>query len=212
MRAWIYANFSDMRSLLRSSWIKPLLWLICASPLGWWTWAANHHALGANPAEYLIRSTGDQTLRVLYCMLCLTPLRIQFGLPELARFRRMLGLWVYAYAVLHAGCYAVFDMGLEVGDITRDVLKRPFIAVGVLCFLLLTALAITSWNPVVRWLGATRWRRLHQSVYAIALLALLHFYWMRFSKHNLADVWFYGIWIGGLLLWRWRRAVSENSR
>lgn len=202
---------SSLRAFLRSAWMKPLLWLACAAPLLWWIGAGIHNALGANPAEYLIRSTGDQALRMLCITLCITPLRIQFGLPELARFRRMLGLWVYAYAVLHAVGYAVLDMGLDVDDITRDVLKRPFIALGVLCFLWLTPLAVTSWTATIRWLGAVRWRRLHQSVYAIALLALLHFYWMRASKNNVQEVWWYGAWIAGLLLWRIGRFFNTSG-
>ena len=162
--------------------------------------------MGANPAETLIRNTGELALRMLCVTLTLTPCRVQLGWPELARFRRMLGLWAYAYAVLHFVCYAWFDMGWDVRDIVHDVTKRPFILVGVLCLSLLTPLALTSWHAAVRWLGSMRWQRLHQTVYAVAPLVILHFFWMRTSKNRLDDVWIYGAWLAAVLLWRAMRA------
>jgi len=130
--------------------------------LVWGAWA---DALGANPAEYLIRSTGELALRFLCFTLAITPLRVMAKLPELLRIRRMLGLFVYFYAVAHLLCYSWLDMGLEWMDIAIDIAKRPFILVGFTAFVLLTPLAVTSFNRAIRMLGAKYWQRLHRAVY-----------------------------------------------
>ena len=162
--------------------------------------------LGANPTEYLTRATGDWTLRSLCVVLAVTPLRVLSGWPEWLRFRRMLGLITYFYAVLHLACYAWFDMGLDLADILADIPKRTFILVGFAAWLLLTAMALTSFNRAIRWLGAARWRALHRSVYAVAVLAVLHFWWMRAGKNNFAEVLVYAAVLALLLAWRiWRR-------
>jgi sulfoxide reductase heme-binding subunit YedZ len=192
----------NVRNALRHAAAKPLLWGLLLLPLAWLLWGAFNDALGANPAEYLIRSTGDWTLRALCLTLAVTPLRVSLGWPELARFRRMLGLTVYGYVVLHLLCYSWLDMGFEWGDIAHDIAKRPFIWVGFSAFVLLTPLAATSFNAAIRRLGAKRWQTLHKAVYGVAGLAVLHFYWMRAGKHNFAEVWVYGSVLAGLLGWR----------
>ena len=192
----------NVRNALRHAVAKPLLWVLSLLPLAWLLWGAFNDALGANPAEYLIRSTGDWTLRALCLTLAVTPLRVSLGWPELARFRRMLGLTVYGYVVLHLLCYSWLDMGFEWGDIAHDIAKRPFIWVGFSAFVLLTPLAATSFNAAIRRLGAKRWQTLHKAVYGVAGLAVLHFYWMRAGKHNFAEVWVYGSVLAGLLGWR----------
>jgi len=169
-------------------------------------------ALGANPAEALIRSTGDWTLRGLCLGLAITPLRVQLGWPELARFRRLLGLLTYFYACLHLGCYVLFDMGLDMAEIVQDVLKRPFIWLGASAWLLLSAMAATSFNQAVRWLGGARWKALHRVVYAVAFLAVLHFWWMRAAKSNFNEVVVYAFVLGSLLTWRVWRAGSRRQR
>ena len=194
-----------VRTALRHAAAKPLMGTGLMLPFAWLLWGAFHDALGANPAEYLIRATGDWTLRALCCALAVTPLRVSLGWPELARFRRMLGLTVYGYGVLHLLCYSWLDMGFEWGDIAHDIAKRPFIWVGFSAFVLLTPLAATSFNAAIRGLGAKRWQSLHKAVYGVAGLAVLHFYWMRAGKHNFAEVWVYGVILGCLLLWRVRR-------
>jgi DMSO/TMAO reductase YedYZ heme-binding membrane subunit len=143
-------------------------WLPAAAGLaGLWAFT---DTLGANPAEALIRSTGDWTLRLLCLVLAVTPLRAWTGTPALARFRRMLGLFVYFYVVLHLLSYGWFDMGFDLADIMRDIIKRPFILVGFRALLLLTPLALTSFNRAIRrW--ARRWQRLHRLVYLVAALA-----------------------------------------
>ena len=192
----------NVRNALRHAAAKPLLWGLLLLPLAWLLWGAFNDALGANPAEYLIRSTGEWTLRALCLTLAVTPLRVSLGWPELARFRRMLGLTVYGYVVLHLLCYSWLDMGFEWGDIAHDIAKRPFIWVGFSAFVLLTPLAATSFNAAIRRLGAKRWQTLHKAVYGVAGLAVLHFYWMRAGKHNFAEVWVYGSVLAGLLGWR----------
>ena len=168
--------------------------------------------LGPNPTEYLTRSTGDWTLRALCVVLAVSPLRAWSGWPEWLRFRRMLGLLVFFYALLHVTCYAWFDMGFEVADIVTDIPKRPFILVGFAALLLLMAMALTSFNGAVRWLGAARWQSLHRSVYAVAVLAVLHFWWMRAGKNNLDEVAVYAAILGLLLAWRvWRYGQRRQA-
>ncbi len=191
---------------------KPLLFIACLGPLCWLVYAALSDQLGANPAEALIRSTGDWTLRMLCLVLAVTPLRVVLKLSALARLRRMLGLHVFFYAVLHLLCYAWLDMGFALDDIARDIAKRPFILVGFTAFVLLVPLAATSWNRAIRMLGAVRWQVLHRAVYAIAMLAILHFFWMRASKNNFAEVQVYAGVLGLLLGWRLWRAFSGQGR
>jgi len=185
---------------------KPCLGMLLALPALWLVYAAANDALGPNPAEALIRQTGDWTLRALCLALAVTPVRVLTGQMVLMRFRRMIGVTVFVYAVLHLLCYAWLDMGLDVVDITRDIAKRPFILVGFVAFFLLTSLAATSFNRAVRWLGAQRWQALHRSVYAVAALAVLHFYWMRAGKNNFLEVGVYAAILASLLAWRlWHR-------
>lgn len=188
---------------------KPLLALLLAWPACWLLWAAFHDQLGPNPAEALIRQSGDWALRALCVALAVTPLRVITGQVLLMRFRRMLGVNVFVYAALHMLSYAWLDMGLDLEDIARDIAKRPFILVGFLALLVLIALAATSFNKAVRWLGAQRWQALHRGVYAVAALAVLHFYWMRAGKNNQTEVLIYGAILATLLGWRvwhwWRK-------
>ncbi|MGI9150435.1 MAG: sulfite oxidase heme-binding subunit YedZ [Limnohabitans sp.] len=190
----------------RAKWV---LGLLGSLPFVWLVWGAVNDGLGANPAEYLIRATGDWTLRFLCLTLAVTPLRVTLGLPELAKFRRMLGLFTYFYVVLHALGYSGFDMGFEWPDIVRDIAKRPFIWLGFTAFVLLTPLALTSFNHAIRWLGVKQWQRLHRAVYAVAVLAVLHFYWMRAGKHNFTEVFVYAAILFALLAWRFFRRASK---
>jgi sulfoxide reductase heme-binding subunit YedZ len=198
------------RSLLltrRAWWLVLFAGLLPLLHLVWLTW---QDGLGANPAEYLIRATGDWTLRGLCLGLAITPLRVQCAWPELARFRRMLGLLTYMYACLHLTCYALFDMGLDLQEIAVDVLKRPFIWVGVSAWLLLSVMAATSFNRAVRWLGGARWRALHRVVYGVAVLAILHFWWMRAAKSNFNEVIVYALILASLLGWRVHRGLFQR--
>ncbi|MDI9329802.1 MAG: protein-methionine-sulfoxide reductase heme-binding subunit MsrQ [Alphaproteobacteria bacterium] len=203
-----------LRPALRRPWAKPLLAVFLAMPMVYLVWGAAIDALGANPAEALIRSTGEMALRCLCLALAVTPLRVLSGWTELARFRRMIGLFAFGYAFIHLLCYGWLDMGLDVADIAIDIAKRPFILVGMLTFVLLLSLAATSFNAAIRRMGAKRWQLLHRLVYLSALLALLHFYWKRAGKNNFDDVWVYAAIVTILLGWRiwhrWRGPVRSG--
>ena len=189
---------------------KPVLFMAALLPFAWLMYGAVTNQLGANPAEYLIRSTGDWTLRFLCITLAVTPLRVMGGMAALARFRRMLGLFVYFYVVLHLLSYSWFDQGFDVAEIAKDIAKRPFILVGFAGFLLLTPLAATSFNRAVKALGAKRWQALHKLVYLIAGLALLHFFWMRSGKNDFAEVAVYAAILASLLGWRFLQFLKKK--
>jgi methionine sulfoxide reductase heme-binding subunit len=196
---------------------KVVLFVLCLLPFAWLVRGAvlttlGSDALGANPAEALIRATGDWTLRFLCITLAVTPVRTLAGLPALARFRRMLGLFTFFYGCTHFLCYAWLDMGLALPDIVRDIGKRPFILVGTAALLLMTPLALTSFNRAIKALGAPRWQALHRAVYAVALLGLLHFFWMRSAKSNYAEVSVYAAVIALLLGWRVVNRLRSRQR
>ena len=187
---------------LLSAAAKPLLFCLCLLPLAGLVFGAVANTLGANPAEALIRSMGDWTLRFLCITLCVTPLRKIARQPALARFRRMLGLFTFFYGCLHFLCYSWLDMGFVLDDIVRDIIKRPFILVGTSALLLMSPLALTSFNRAIKAMGAPRWQLLHRLVYGVALLGILHFFWMRTAKHNYAEVAVYAAIVAALLGWR----------
>lgn len=199
----------NWRAALLSSWAKPLLMFLLALPMVWLIYAAFNDLLGANPAEALTRQSGDWTLRGLCLVLAITPLRVMLKAPGMLRLRRTIGVTTFVYAVVHLLCYAWFDQGFEVADILRDIMKRPFIWLGFSAMLLMLPLALTSNNRAIRWLGGRRWQMLHRLVYAAALLAVLHFFWMRTGKNNFAEVWVYAAVLSALMGWRlwwWWRA------
>ncbi len=201
------------RLLLRPA-AKPLLFAVCLLPLLWLVYGAVANTLGANPAEALIRSTGDWTLRLLCLTLAVTPLRQITSWQALARLRRMLGLFTFFYGVLHFLCFAWLDMGFDVEAILQDIPKRPFILVGSAALLLMLPLAATSFNRAIKTLGAARWQALHRLVYATALLALLHFFWMRSAKNDFGEWSVYAAVMAVLLgwrLWRWQWLRRKQS-
>jgi methionine sulfoxide reductase heme-binding subunit len=203
-----------MRQLLLKPAAKPLVFILCLLPFTWLAYNVAINNLGANPQEALIRSTGDWTLRFLCIVLAVTPLRTISKTPQLARFRRMLGLFVYFYALIHLLSYSWFDMGIDVADIAKDIYKRPFILVGFAAFVLLTPLALTSFNRAIKVLGAKRWQLLHKLVYVIAGLGLLHFFWMRAGKNNFNEVFVYAAILAVLLGWRvvqWLKKKQQNT-
>lgn len=191
--------------------LKILVFIAALLPAGYLVSAAALDRLGSNPAEMLVRSTGDWTLRFLCMALAVTPLRIVTATPALARFRRMLGLYCFFYGLLHLACYAGLDMGLDVGMIAVDIGKRPFILVGFSAFCVLLLLAATSWNGAVRRLGGRRWQALHRSVYLLPPLAITHFLWMRAGKNNFTEVWWYATVLGLLLGWRVHHFVTKMA-
>jgi sulfoxide reductase heme-binding subunit YedZ len=201
-----------VKALLLHRFAKPVVFGLSLLPFCWLLYAAITNQLGANPAEALSRSTGDWTLRFLCLVLAVTPLRVITQTPALARFRRMLGLFVYFYVSLHLLSYSWFDMGFELADMAKDIAKRPFILVGFSAFVLLTPLALTSFNRAIKTLGAKRWQLLHKLVYVVAGLAILHFFWMRAGKNNFAEVYVYAAILGTLLGWRLFHFLSKNRR
>lgn len=201
---------AHINRVLSSRFAKPLAFVLGLLPFVWLVMAAVFDWLGANPAEALERSSGDWTLRMLCVVLAITPLRVLAGLPSLARFRRMAGLYVYFYAVLHVLAYSWFDMGFDVADIAKDIVKRPFVLVGFAAVVLLTPLALTSFNRAIKALGGRRWQMLHRLVYAVAILAVVHFFWMRAGKNNFAEVAVYAVILGTLLGWRVAQALKKK--
>lgn len=188
--------------------IKPFLFALGLFPLARWFWLGFNDGLTANPVEFLTRSSGTWTLVCLLVTLAITPLRRLTGQPALVRLRRMCGLYAFFYGLLHFTTWAWWDRGLELASMVEDVFARPFITVGFTAFVLMSALAATSTQGMMRRMGR-RWQALHRAVYAIGLLAILHFWWERAGKHNFAEPIVYGGVLAVLLGWRvvaWLRA------
>lgn len=146
-------------------------------PLAFLTWDALRGNLGANPVEFFLRTTGVLTLLMLIATLCVTPLRKVFGWNVLIKLRRMLGLYAFFYGCVHLCTYLVFDRGLDLKGTVDDVVKRPFIAIGMASFLMMVPLAVTSTNGMIKRLGGKRWQKLHRLIYPIAVGGVVHF-WM----------------------------------
>ena len=198
----------NWRNALLSAWAKPVLALLLVLPMAWLVYATFNNLLGPNPAEALSRQTGDWTLRGLCLVLAITPLRVLLQAPGLLRLRRTVGVATFVYACVHLLCYAWFDQGFDLDDMSKDILKRPFIWLGFSAWVLMLPLAATSFNTAIRWLGGKRWQALHRLVYVAALLSVLHFFWMRTGKNNFAEVWVYAAVLIGLMAWRvwwWRQ-------
>lgn len=200
-----------MNKLLLHPAAKPLLWVLLACPLASLVWGATQGSLGANPAETLIRSLGDWTLRLLCLTLAISPLRRLTGWHAVLRWRRNIGVATFLYGTLHWLAYAWLDQGLEVAALWADIQKRPFILVGTAAWLALLPLAATSFNGAIRWMGGRAWQDLHKVVYAIAGAALLHFLWMRSGKHLYGEVTVYALIIGTLLGERWWRRQQAHT-
>ncbi|MCE2870579.1 MAG: sulfoxide reductase heme-binding subunit YedZ [Oxalobacteraceae bacterium] len=192
--------------------VKLTLFLVFLLPLIRVIFRGVEGNLGANPLEFITRATGDWTIYCLCLTLCISPLRRFTGWHWIQRLRRLFGLYVFFYAVLHFVCFLWFDHFFDVEAMLQDILKRPFIALGFCAFVLLLPLAATSTDQMMRRLGRW-WGKLHQLVYAVALLAVLHFWWMRSGKNNLLEP----VIIAGVMLmllgmrlvfyWRARRAA-----
>src|SRR5690242_7087757 len=189
-----------MRSILTSKWTKVIVFLVCLVPLGGLVWRGFTNGLGANPVEFIQLTTGRWTLRFLVFTLSITPFRKVLNLPDLIRFRRMLGLFAFSYLCIHFLTYLVLDQSLDFRAIAKDVAKRPFITVGFLGFLLLLPMAITSTAGWIRRLGGRRWQMLHRGIYFAAVCGVIHYYWKVKSDVRLPV--FYGVLVAILLLWR----------
>ena len=184
--------------------VKPLVFGLCLLPLLLLTLRAfelGSLGLGANPVEELLHQLGRWGLKFLLITLSITPLRRWTGWNWLIRFRRMLGLFAFFYVVLHFIIYAVLDQGLELALIVEDIVKRPYITLGVTGLLLLVPLAVTSTRGMMRRLGK-RWVLLHRLVYPVAILGVWHFYWQ--VKLDTVDALIYALVLAVLLATRLR--------
>jgi sulfoxide reductase heme-binding subunit YedZ len=162
---------------LKSVWAKPLLHLLCLLPFAGLLWAAFNGGLGANPVEKLTHETGAWTLRLLLLTLSLSPLRQWTGQAAWIRFRRITGLYTFFYLSCHFLIWFVADHSLDPGAMIEDIVERPYITLGFSAFLLMIPLAATSNQFMIRKLGR-KWKSLHQLVYLVILLAVLHFIWL----------------------------------
>jgi sulfoxide reductase heme-binding subunit YedZ len=187
-------------SLLANKWTKVATFLFCLAPLGVLVWRTLTANLGANPVEFIQHATGDWTLRFLVFTLSITPLRKLLKLPDLIRFRRMLGLFAFFYACLHFLTYLGPDQSFDLSAIWKDVAKRRFITVGFTAFVLLIPLAITSTAGWIRRLGGRRWQMLHRAIYISAICGVIHYYWL--VKSAVLRPLTYAAIVMVLLLWR----------
>lgn len=200
----------------RRGWLKPLLHLLACLPLVWLAYLGMSGGLGANPIEKITRELGDWALIVLLCALAVTPLRLLSGWNALARVRRLVGLWAFAYAVLHVMSYVGLDQFFDWRAIGADIVKRFYITLGMAGFVILAALALTSVPRLVRALGGKRWAMLHRTVYGAAVLAVLHYFYM--VKADWRAPAFYGVAAGVLLvarrlpLRRWRNSLFQAKK
>jgi len=199
-----------MHALLNSKWSKPVVFLICLVPLAALGWRALHGELTANPIEFITHATGDWTLRFLIFTLCVTPFRKILHLPELIRFRRMLGLFAFFYACLHFTTYIWLDKFFDLSEMWKDIAKRKYIAVGFTAFLLLIPLAITSTTGWIRSLGGKCWQQLHRLIYFSAALGVIHYYWL--VKSAIIRPLTYGAVVAVLLLWRLFASLTKKKQ
>ena len=157
---------------------KVALFLACCAPAALLLWKGWRQDLGANPIEYITHATGNWTLRFLLLTLSITPLRRLLNLPDLIRFRRMLGLFAFFYGCLHFLTYIWLDKFFDLHEMIADVAKRRFITAGLTGFLLMIPLAVTSTKGWIRRMGGKRWQKLHRLIYASAVAGVIHYYWL----------------------------------
>jgi sulfoxide reductase heme-binding subunit YedZ len=189
-----------LNSILTSKWTKVAVFAASLVPLALLVWRGLNNDLSADPIAYITHKTGDWTLRFLVITLAITPLRKILHLPQLIRFRRMMGLFAFFYVCLHFTTWIWLDKSFVWSEMWKDVLKRPFITVGFTGFVLLIPLAVTSTAGWIRRLGGKRWQMLHRLVYVTAVLGVIHYYWL--VKSDVRKPLFYGLFVGILLAWR----------
>jgi sulfoxide reductase heme-binding subunit YedZ len=199
----------SVQQVLKSKFAKPVVFILCLLPFSSIVWRIFFGDLGANPVETITHATGDWTLRFLLITLAISPFRQWFGLSALLRFRRMLGLYVFFYVCLHFSIWFIADHSLDFADMIGDIIKRPYITIGFSAFVLLIPLAITSNNAMVRKLGR-RWNKLHQLVYPILMLGVLHYLWL--VKADYLEPGIYALIAAILLLQRVKFKKWLNSR
>jgi len=189
-----------LNTVLTSKWTKVVVFLACLVPLANLVWRGFQNDLTLNPVEFVEHTTGDWVLRFLCITLAITPLRKILGVPQLIRFRRMMGLFAFFYVCLHFSTWIGVDRFFNWGDMLKDVAKRPFITVGFTGFVLMIPLAITSTAGWIRRLGGKRWQMLHRAIYVSAIAGVIHYYWL--VKSDVRKPLEYAFIIGVLLAWR----------
>ncbi|MGH9734989.1 MAG: sulfite oxidase heme-binding subunit YedZ [Candidatus Acidiferrales bacterium] len=199
-----------LKAVLASKWTKVVVFLLCLVPLGILLWQGYHNYLTLNPVEYVEHRTGDWILRFLCITLAITPLRKILRLPELIRYRRMMGLFAFFYALLHFSTWLGVDRYFEWKLILADIGKRPFITVGFTGFVLMIPLAITSTAGWIRRLGGKRWQMLHRAIYISAIAGVIHYYWL--VKSDVRKPIEYGLIVAALLVWRVASWTSGRRR
>lgn len=201
-RAWTCVSFFKMLSNRQLTTLRVAVFVLSLLPVLRLIYAGWHDQLGANPLEFITRNTGDWALYFLLATLSITPLRKLSRWNWLIRLRRMLGLYSFFYASLHLLCFIWFDHFFEWSEMVADVLKRPFIWIGMLTWFGMLPLALTSPKFMLRWLGGKRWQMLHRLVYLTACTAVLHYYWMKAGKHDFSQPLIFGLLTSLLLLYR----------
>lgn len=171
-------------SKARDNLVYALVWAACFAPIVWLAWKGFSGDLGANPIEKLIRQLGVWGLRLLLVGLAITPAARILKMPRLVRFRRTIGLFAFSYILLHLASYIGVDLFFDWGQLWKDILKRPFITLGMLGFLLLIPLAVTSTNGWVIRMGRAAWSRLHRLIYLIVPLGVVHYYLLVKADHR----------------------------
>lgn len=201
-----------VNSVLVSKWTKVVVFLLCLVPAAVLGWKIFQNDLGANPVEFVEHWTGDWTLRFLIITLCVTPLRKLLKMPQLIRFRRMLGLFAFFYVCLHFSTWIGLDRYFNAQQMWADVIKRRFITVGFAGFVLLIPLAVTSTAGWIRRLGGKRWQMLHRGIYFAAIAGVIHYAWLvKSDEHKPLQ---YAAMVGVLLLWRvgvWARKKWQSA-
>jgi sulfoxide reductase heme-binding subunit YedZ len=201
--------------------LKSGVWALGLTPLALLLYRAWDGDLTPNPIDFVTDWLGDWTIRILLASLTMTPLRLLFGWSWPVTLRRLLGLFAFAYACLHFGVWIVLDHFFDWPEMGADIVKRPYITVGMTALVLLVPLAATSTAGMVRRLGAANWRRLHRLAYAIGVLAVLHYLWL--AKVGVVDPYYYAGWLAlvlGVRAWdaarrrlvRRRRALDQPVR
>ncbi|KQY27712.1 sulfoxide reductase heme-binding subunit YedZ [Caulobacter sp. Root487D2Y] len=200
---------SKRPSKTRDNLVYAVVWLACFAPLVWLAWRVFSDDLGANPIETLIRQIGVWGLRLLLVGLAVTPAARILRKPRLVRFRRTIGLFAFSYICLHLLTYIGVDLFFDWGQLVKDILKRPFITLGMLAFTLLIPLAVTSTNGWVLRLGRAAWQRLHWLIYLIVPLGVAHYYLLVKADHRPPLI--YAAILTALMLWRFWDAFRRRA-
>lgn len=181
-------------------WWKVVVWLLCLAPAAWLVYGLFTNNLGANPVEKITHETGEWTLKLVLATLLITPLRRTIKYPDLIKYRRLVGLFAFFYGCLHFLTWFILDKTFDFSQMWADVIKRRFITVGMLAFVLMIPLTITSTQGWIRRLGK-KWQKLHRLVYVTAIAGVIHWYWL--VKSDIREPVMYGLALVTLFGWRW---------